>query len=142
MNFRETVQSDLDFMAENSVSRGIQKHCPEQIDYCYTLEHEGNVLGVGGFRIINPVTAWCWLDMTHLAGSHIIAGYRVIKEWMDIFAKEHKIKRFQAYVRPDFEEAIRMVQHLGFEYEFTMKDFMPEGDAIMYKKIRRPNGHE
>ncbi len=135
MNFRETVQSDLDFMADNSVSRGIQKHCPEQIDYCYTLEHEGNVLGVGGLRFINLTTMWCWLDMTHLASEYIIVCYRVIKEWMDIFVKEHSIKRLQCYIEKDFEEAIRMVQHLGFKYESTMPNFVGNCPAYLYVKF-------
>ncbi len=116
MNFRETTQEDLDFMVNNSVSRGIQKHCPERIDYCYTLEHEGKVLGIGGFRFINTTTAWCWTDWTHLTGNHIVVSYRIIKEWIDIFAKEHGIKRLQCYIETDFTEAIRMVTHLGFEW--------------------------
>lgn len=135
MEFRETTQEDLDFVANNSVSRGIQKHQPEQIDYCYTLEHEGKVLGIGGFRLINKTTAWAWTDWTHFSGSHIIVAYRVVKEWMDMFAKEHNLKRLQAYIECDFAEAIRMVKHLGFEYESTMENFMDDKDAYMYKRI-------
>lgn len=135
MKFRETTQEDLDFVADNSISRGIQKRQPEQIDYCFTLEHEGGVLGIGGFRLINTTTAWAWLDMTHLAGSHIIVCYRVIKEWTDLFVKEHGIKRLQAYVEVDFEEAIRTVKHLGFEEESIMKNFMGDKDAFMYRRL-------
>ena len=135
MNFRETTQEDLDFVADHSVSRGILKRQPERIDYCFTLEHEGKPLGIGAFRFINTTTAWCWCDLTDLAGKHIIEGYRVIKEWMDIFVKEHGIKRLQAYVEMDFPEAIRMVQHLGFEKESIMKNFIGDKDASMYVKL-------
>lgn len=135
MQFKETTQEDLDFVAEHSVSRGIQKQCPEQIDYCYTLEHEGKPLGIGGFRLINTTTAWCWFDMTDLAGKHIVVCYRVIKEWADIFIKEHGIKRLQAYVECDFPEAIRMVQHLGFELESRMKNFMGNKDAFLFTRL-------
>ena len=72
MNFRETTQEDLDFVANHSVSRGILKRQPECIDFRYTLEREGKPLGIGGFRFINTTTAWCWLDMTDLAGEYII----------------------------------------------------------------------
>ena len=135
MNFRETTQEDLDFVSNHSVSRGILKRQPECIDYCYTLEHEEEPLGIGGFRFINTTTAWCWLDMTDLAGEYIIVAYRVIKEWMEIFVKEHGIKRLQAYVELDFPEAIRMVQHLGFEKESIMKSFVGDKDVSMYVRI-------
>ena len=135
MKFRETTQEDLDFVANHSVSRGILKRQPECIDYCFTLEHEGKPLGIGGFRFINTTTAWAWLDMTDLAGEYIIVAYRIIKEWMEIFVKEHGIKRLQAYVELDFPEAIRMAQHLGFEKEGIMKNFIGDKDASMYSRI-------
>lgn len=135
MNFRETIQEDLDFVANRSVSRGIAKYQPECIDYCYTLEHEGEPLGIGGFRLINLTTAWCWVDLTDGAGRHIVVAYRVIKEWVDKFAEEHQLKRLQAYIECDFEEAIRMAQHLGFEYESRMKNFVDNKDAFLYVRI-------
>lgn len=135
MNFRETTQEDLEFVANHSVSRGILKRQPECIDYCYTLEHEGKPLGIGGFRLINLTTAWAWIDMTDRVGGHLIPAYRVLKEWIEIFIKEHRIKRLQAYVEMDFPEAIRMVQHLGFEKESIMKNFIGDKDASMYVKV-------
>ena len=135
MIFREMLQSDIDFVKDHSVSRGILGKQPERTDYCYALEHEGKILGIGGIRLINMTTAWAWVDITDCAGEHIIVGYRVIKEWMDILTKEKGIRRLQAYIDPDFPEAVRMIEHLGFEYEFTMKDFLPNGDAYMYKRI-------
>lgn len=135
MNFRETTQQDLDFVADHSISRGIQKRCPEQIDYCFTLEHEDNPLAIGGFRLINSTTAWCWIDLSDKAPSHLRATYRVIKEWIDVFTQEHGIRRLQAYVETDFKEAIRMVQHLGFQWESNMRNFMGDKDAFMYVKI-------
>ncbi len=135
MEFRETTQEDLDFVANHSVSRGILKRQPECIDYCYTLEHEGKPLGIGGFRLINETTAWAWVDITDCAGGHIIPAYRVLKDWIDIFVKEHGIKRLQAYIEMDFPEAIRMVQHLGFEKESIMRSFVGDKDASMYVRI-------
>lgn len=135
MNFRETTQEDLDFVTDHSVSRGILKRQPECIDYCYTLEHERKPLGVGGFRLINETTAWAWCDLSDCAGSHIRVCYRVLKEYIDIFAKEHGIKRFQAYIEVNFEEAVRMATHLGFHYEFTMSNFVGNQSAYMYVKL-------
>ena len=135
MNFRETTQEDLDFVANHSVSRGILKRQPECIDYCYTLEHEGKPLGIGGFRLINLTTAWVWCDLTDCAGSHIIVCYRVLKEYLDIFAKEHEIRRAQAYIETNFIEAIRLVEHLGFHRESTMPNFVSDKPAFMYSRI-------
>jgi RimJ/RimL family protein N-acetyltransferase len=135
MNFRKTTQEDIDFVANHSVSRGISKYQPECIDYYFTLEHEGKPLGIGGFRLINLTTAWCFVDMTDLAHNHIRDCYRVIKEWIDIFVKEHGIKRLQAYVEVSFPEAIRMVTHLGFHKESTMQNFVNNEPAYLYVRF-------
>ncbi len=135
MNFRELKQSDIDFVADHSVSRGILSKQPEIIDFSYTLEHEGEILGIGGIRLINETTAWGWLDLTTYAGNHITTVYRVIKEWMEIICKEKGIKRLQAYIEMDFPEAVRTVKHLGFEQESIMKNFVGNKDAYMYVKF-------
>lgn len=135
MNFRETTQEDIDYVRTRSVSRGILNKQPDVCDFCYTLEHQGTVLGIGGIRLITPTTAWAWVDMTADAGSHIIVVYRVIKEWMGKLVEEKGIKRLQAYIEPDFPEAIRMVQHLGFEKESILKGFLPNGPALMYRRL-------
>ena len=135
MEFRQATQEDLAFVADHSISRGIQKLQPEQTEFMYTLEHNGDPLGIGGFRLINTHTAWCWLDMTDRAGGHIIVFYRVLKEWIDQFIADHKLTRLQAYVECDFNEAINMVQHLGFHKESIMKNFMGDKDAFMYVRV-------
>lgn len=135
MEFRATTPEDLAYVAEHSVSRGIQKHAPDQTEFCYTLEHEGVPLCIGGFQLINLRTAWCWVDMTDESSKYIAVAYRTIRDWIDIFIREHDIKRLQAYVECDFTEAIRMVQHLGFKKESIMKNFMGDRDAFMYVRI-------
>ena len=135
MKFRETTQEDMDYLANHSISQGVTKQQPEQIDFCYTLEHEGTPLGIGGFRLINPTTAWCWVDLSDTSGKYIRTVYRVISEWIDEFSKNHNLRRLEAYVRIDFPEAIRMVEHLGFERESVMSDFIGEESAYLYKRI-------
>ncbi len=133
LNFRETKPEDLEYMEGHSISRGIQKSCPERIDYRYTLEDNGVPLGVGGFQLINLTTAWCFCDMAD--SGKVIIAYRTLKEWIEVFVKEHKLKRIQAYVLCDFPEAISMVKHLGFEEESVMKNFIGDKDAFMYIRI-------
>ena len=137
MQFRESTQEDFDYLADHTISRGILKRQPAQVDYYYTLEHEGIPLGIGGFRLINLTTAWAWIDLSDEAKKHIRIVYRTIKEWADIFVKEHKLKRLQAYVETDFPEAIRVAEHLGFRKEFDkpMKNFVGDKDAYMYVRL-------
>ncbi len=135
MRFRETLQSDLDYVADHSVSRGIQKYLPEQTEFVYTLEHDGVPLAVGGFHILNLATAWCWVDYSEESGSHTREIYRVTKEWIATFAKTHKLRRLQAYIEMDFPEAVRMVEHLGFTKESIMKNFLGDKDAYLYARV-------
>lgn len=132
MEFRELTQEDIEAVKNDSISRGILSKQPEVIDYSYCLKHEGKIIGIGGFRLINMTTMWAWTDWTHFAGKHITVAYRTVKEYLDIFAKEHKIKRAQCYVEADFEEAIRMARHLGFDYESTMSNFVGDKPAYMF----------
>jgi len=135
MQFRETTKEDFEYTANHSISRGLSKYQPECIEFLYTLEHEGKPLCVGGFRLLNLTTAWAWVDLTESARGHIITCYRAIKEWTDIFVKEHNIRRLQAYIESDFPEGIRMAQHLGFRKESIMEKFMDGKDAFMYVRI-------
>ena len=135
MNFRAMTTEDYEYLKDHSASRGIFKNTPEVTEYSFSLEHKGELLASGGFRLINLSTAWCWLDMTHHAGSHIQTLYRVVKEWIEKFTEDKNIKRLQAYVDPDFPEGIRLVQHLGFERESNMELFYGDRDAYLYKRI-------
>lgn len=122
-------------MKDHSASRGIFSKQPEVTDFSYCLEHEDKVLGVGGIQMINHSTSWVWLDLTDNFKDHVPTVYRIIKEWMEILCKQKGIKRLQAYILPDFPEAMRMVEHLGFLYESRMEKFADDKDAFMYKKI-------
>jgi RimJ/RimL family protein N-acetyltransferase len=90
---------------------------------------------MGGFKLMNYDTAWCWIDITDVAGKHTFSMYRVIKEWISKFVKDHGLKRIQATVECDFEEAIRMVRHLGFKKESIMKNYVNGKDAFMYVRF-------
>ena len=135
MIFRETTQADVEYMAENSINKRDERKMMACVDYIFTLEDEGTPLLVGGFRLITPTTAWCWFDMSHEAGKHLIVVYRTIKEWLNTFADSHGIIRYQAFVRTDSPEAIRTVGHLGFTLEGHMEKFFGDEDAFLYKRL-------
>ena len=131
MNFREATTEDLGYVAKHSISHG-NKEYPDSVDFVYALEHEGNVLGIGGFKLLNPSTAWCWMDWTPLALEHKIAMYRTAKEYMEKFTKQLDIKLLLAAVREHFTEAVRTVTHLGFEKTIILPGFFGDEDAFLY----------
>ena len=134
MNLRETTIEDLRFVAEHSISRGA-KEIPEQSDFPYTLDHDGEIMCTGGFRLITMTTAWCYLSLTDRAGGHMIHLHRIIRDWIDNFVEEHDIKRLQAYVEEDYTEGVTLVTHLGFEWESNMQNFNGNRDAGMYRRL-------
>lgn len=135
MNIREMTERDMEFMAEHSVSNGIFGKMPQRTDFSYALENDGKILAVGGIQFINPFTAWGWIDLTEYAQPRMITVYRVVKEWMEKICEAHKIRRLQAYIQTDFPQAKRTVQHLGFEFESKMSNFMGDKDAFMYRRF-------
>ena len=134
MLFREATKEDLEYVARYSVSRG-NKEYPDTIDYIYTLENQGVVLGVGGFKLLNENTAWVWLDFTPEARVQIRIVYHVIVEWMQIFVKNHGLRLLMAAVRPLFTEAIMTIEHLGFHKEATMPNFFGDQSAHLYLRL-------
>ncbi len=134
MILRETTIEDLQFVAEHSISRGTKER-PKQYDFPITVEHEGEVMCTGGFRMITTTTAWCYLNLTDRAGGHMVHLYRIIRDWIDNFAKENNIRRLQAYVEEDFKEGISLVKHLDFEWESNMVNFSGNKDAAMYRRL-------
>lgn len=136
MEIREAIQSDIDYLvAGNSTSRNCFDEQPEKIDFVYTLEHEGKILVVGGLRLLNLQTAWCWMDFTEDALKMKKSVYRAIRIWLDTFVKDMGIVRLMCPVKTDFQQAISMVEHLGFSREVLMKRFYGENDAYLYTKI-------
>lgn len=135
MKLRPMTESDVEFMANHSVSRGIFSKMPEEIDVSVTLEHDDKVLCVGGISMINCTTAWCWLDLSEESGKYIVIVYRLVKEWLDDVVEQKGIKRLQAYVEIGFEEAERTMHHLGFEWEFRMKNFVGDKPADLYVRF-------
>ena len=136
MIIREIEESDLEVVREHSISKDNAK-CVAQIDYSYTIEHEGRVLLIGGIRLINHTTAWAWVNMTDYSKSHTLKMVRLIRKWEKNAVEKLGIKRLQAFVDVDFKEAIRFVEHFGFrkEYERPMKNFIGDKDAYLYVKV-------
>jgi RimJ/RimL family protein N-acetyltransferase len=133
MNFRVAKYEDLEFVRQHSLFPDDVKEQVAQADYEFTLEHVDKILLIGGFRLITNSTCWGWFQMTEFVGNHIQVVYRVIKEYTEIWCKNHNIKRLQIYVESDFEKGLRVAKHLGFKKECDMKHFMgKDRDAVLF----------
>lgn len=142
MQFREATKADMDYVGEHTVSRGCFKEVPEVIDYTYALEHEGKLLGIGGIKLMNPTTAWGWFDLSKDALKHKTVVYRVIKTYLDTLMRDKNLSRIMAAIEPDFPEAIRTAEHLGFGQESIMLNFLGKGKhAYMYAKLAPKGGN-
>jgi len=131
------TEADLKVIEKHSLYPQEPKNgCSDNAHYEFVLEHGGYILAAGGFRAITETTAEGWIQLTDYMGPHLIATYRVISEWLEIWCKNHKIHRIQAWVKAGFEEGKRTVEHLGFQKEFKMVDFLGKGrDAWQYYRL-------
>jgi len=134
MQLREAIQADLEYMAGHSISRG-QKEFPVSIDVVFCLEHDGLILGTGGIKMMTPTVAWCWMDWSHDAMEHLYGGYRILSEWLGKMIETHNIKRLMAAVECDFPQAVNTVEHLGFERESIMKNWVDGRPAFLYVRL-------
>jgi hypothetical protein len=135
MLIREATIEDVLKVAETSISRSCAKQQPDVIDHVFALEHEDVVLAVGGLKLLNLSTAWCWFLMTENARDNIVSVYRHIRNWLDELVKLHNLKRLMAAVEIDFEEGQRTVKHLGFVQESVMPCFVGDKAALMFVRL-------
>lgn len=137
MQLREATPSDYAYLAANTASRGCFKNQPSRIEFSYALEHDGQVLGIGGIQLLNTTTAWCWMDWAQLGKEdHHRVLYRVAVEWLDIMMDQHRLRRVMASVDATFPEAIRTVEHMGFHREGVMRNFFGDTDGLLYARVR------
>jgi hypothetical protein len=133
MELVELEQSDIDYLKDHSISRGIFGKLPARCEWSYALRHEGQTLMAGGVVLITHTTAWIWADLSDKAHDHMIIAYRVMRDWITLIAQNHGIRRMQAYVMVGFEEGERTIEHLGFHEEKpVMPNFVDDKPAALW----------
>lgn len=135
MKLRELQQADLTYMAENARDKDYYKQPLEQIDYMYALEHDDDILMIGGFRMITDTTAWAWMDLSYAGLERIYTCYRILNEWIHRFCKQRNIARLEACVEVGFEAGVNLATHLGFKYESRKKNFFGNRPADLYVRF-------
>jgi len=135
--FRVMTDSDYETLMAHTLYDQQKENPNSPYFETFAYEHHGELFGCGGFQMITETTAWCWVCLTDLIGNRFVPAYRVIREFLEQWCKDHGIIRLQAWVKQDFPEGHRLVNHLGFQPEgYLMKDFCGKGvDAQLYVRF-------
>ena len=86
--------------------------------------------------LITAQTAWVWVDLTIFALNNIREVVENMRQWLDMQVKALQLSRLQTWADPDWPEAIRLLEHLGFVEDYRPDDFLGFGrPAIIFVKF-------
>lgn len=135
MNVRDATAADLLAMGSRSVSRGCLGEIPECTDFIYALEHDGELLAVGGVKLMNKTCGFVWLDLAAQALENQVVLLRILRDYIDGLMTDKGLTRLMAAVEEDFPEAVRLAEHLGFKRESRMENWTGELAAFLYVRL-------
>ena len=99
----------------------------------YSLIVDGEIVGSAGIVLLDWNRGEAWALLSSLFYRYKKTAYSAIVKMLDQIIQEKKLRRVQALIKPDFEEAKRMAEHLGFKCEGLLAAFGPNGeDLLMY----------
>jgi len=102
----------------------------------YTLIIDGEIILSGGVVRIGWNRGEAWALLSILFYKHIRTSFKAIMFKLEEIIFTEKFKRVQATVPPEFTEGIRFLEHLGFDWEGTMRSFGPRNeDMVMFSRI-------
>lgn len=81
------------------------------------------------FNNMNGANATCHIAVKR-SGKHLI---KLLQAAYDYAFNQCKLKRLTGMVPTSEPKTIAFDKHLGWEYEFTMKDAHPDGDMVVLK---------
>lgn len=136
--------TEMDDLPALKVQRG-QEHLRHQFGRTYqraitmcgsiTGEWDGEPMCIAGV-----VERWPGCGLAHAiiscnAGPHFNLMIRSIRKFLE---EGHQLRRVEAYIRTDWNEAHRLAKVLGFTREGTMHRFDPLGnDCDLYARVRK-----
>lgn len=91
----------------------------------YTLYcAHGEVAACAGVTIYWEGMGEVWLELTeHARANHRVDLVVWTRRLLDLFAKEHKLRRMQCDVLASSQERLHFVQHFGFKIEGLMRKY-------------------
>tara|TARA_R100001129_G_scaffold130906_3_gene92670 strand:+ start:713 stop:1141 length:429 start_codon:yes stop_codon:yes gene_type:complete len=90
---------------------------------CWTFEHGGQVLGVGGFAHTHPGWATAWTILADGKGPAMVALTRAVARRV----REHNAARIDMHVDPAQPDSARWAAMLGFRLEAWLARAQPNG---------------
>ena len=108
------------------------------LDGSNAIAYDGDEpIAAGGFQLVNRGVGEVWLALTPYARLRFRAVYRAILTWMQEQAAAYRIHRFQTITPASAAPAQRLLLHLGFDYEATLKQFGADrSDWYMYAMVK------
>lgn len=93
------------------------------------VQADGSVIGVGGLVEMNEYRALGWGMFARTTPANFLKIHRAVYRTM----VESKYKRIEAYVDPEFPQAIRWIEQLGFKMEQAfVRYYFPDGSGASF----------
>lgn len=140
-----TAQDMMDVIAKGVIECGIRAEATDEIwelskareavGLAYTGTVNGEVVGCAGLDLFWPGVGEVWLLLCET--SMPIRTITVLKEGLKELIKENNLHRIQCHIRHDLPKGVKLVEHLGFEFEGIAKKFTHDKmDCFMYSITR------
>ena len=106
----------------------------------YCLLQDGVPVFAGGIVNQQWQRGEAWILPTPFFRGHVKTCFRIMKKMLPQIASGNHFGRVQAVAIDGV--SVVLFEHLGFEYEGTLKRFGPSGETCeLYSKIFENNGH-
>ena len=141
MEFRQATQEDFIYVKNNPYEGAVKDYPHAEVpdENTYAVIFEGNLVAVGGVQVKWKGVGLMWLILTADCKKHGIYGVlalSAIKQKTDYLMEKNGLWHAQATVSPDFPEAIKMIEFLGFKRKCLMEKYFPDGcDSYLYTKV-------
>ena len=138
IEIKDATNGDLDYCKTNSIDGDIKVYPNWDLTgWNKTVVVDGEIIGCGGVLIFWTGFGEAWICLSKNVERHKIVAVRFLKKVLEDVLNEFNLVRLQITVRPDFPDAIKLVESLGFQYEGIMRKYLPTGkDAYLYAIVR------
>lgn len=99
---------------------------------CYSAMVGVEVIACAGVIEFWPGRSQAWALLSDVFPAHVKSVHKAVRDFM----RSYKVDRLECVIDPRNENTIRWAEHLGFEYESTMRRYTPSGDTqVMMVRI-------
>lgn len=137
MIIRGFEKSDLDkLVIQEEQKHELENSAFMKIDNCFTLEKDGDVLGIFGFYEIYKGRVIVFAFISKKASRHMFALVKKLKRIIEDGIEKTKADRLEMEVVSGFKHGERFAEMLGFDCEGVMRKYYKGRDYKLYSRIR------